>query len=203
MKKSNILNDSELVQGSDAWLAVRKQGLGSSEIATVMGLNPYKTTHELWLEKTGQVEPPDLSNNYAIKRGQALEPLARNLFNETHKKNFQPVTFTHRENAFMKASADGYDFDTNELIEIKCLGDKNHRKVVIENQVIDYYKPQLQWMLMLSEATKCYFVAYNPSFPEPMHTIEVLPDLDMFEAMSFFAHRFWNAVQTKTPLEWD
>ncbi|WP_282384304.1 MULTISPECIES: lambda-exonuclease family protein [unclassified Pseudomonas] len=34
------------------WLAVRKQGIGSSDAAAAVGLNPYKSQLELWLEKT-------------------------------------------------------------------------------------------------------------------------------------------------------
>lgn len=33
------------------WLAVRKQGIGSSDAAAAVGLNPYKSQLELWLEK--------------------------------------------------------------------------------------------------------------------------------------------------------
>ena len=36
------------------WLAVRKQGIGSSDSAAAVGLNPYKSQLELWLEKTGR-----------------------------------------------------------------------------------------------------------------------------------------------------
>lgn len=36
------------------WLAVRKQGIGSSDAATAVGLNPYKSQLELWMEKTGR-----------------------------------------------------------------------------------------------------------------------------------------------------
>lgn len=36
------------------WLAVRKQGIGSSDAAAACGLNPYKSQLELWLEKTGR-----------------------------------------------------------------------------------------------------------------------------------------------------
>lgn len=38
------------------WLAVRKQGIGSSDAAAAVGLNPYKSQLELWLEKTGRDE---------------------------------------------------------------------------------------------------------------------------------------------------
>lgn len=36
------------------WLTVRKQGIGSSDAAAAVGLNPYKSPLELWLEKTGR-----------------------------------------------------------------------------------------------------------------------------------------------------
>ena len=38
----------------DDWLAVRKQGIGSSDAAAAVGLNPYKSQFELWLEKTNR-----------------------------------------------------------------------------------------------------------------------------------------------------
>lgn len=36
------------------WLAVRRNGIGSSDAAAAVGLNPYKSRLELWLEKTGR-----------------------------------------------------------------------------------------------------------------------------------------------------
>lgn len=36
------------------WLTLRKQGIGSSDAAAAVGLNPYKSQLELWLEKTGR-----------------------------------------------------------------------------------------------------------------------------------------------------
>jgi len=38
----------------DDWLAIRKQGIGSSDAAAAVGLDPYKSPLELWLEKTGR-----------------------------------------------------------------------------------------------------------------------------------------------------
>ena len=38
----------------EEWLAVRNQGIGSSDAAAAVGLNPYKSQLELWLEKTGR-----------------------------------------------------------------------------------------------------------------------------------------------------
>ena len=49
----------------DQWLSVRKGGIGSSDAASAVGLNPYKSQLELWMEKTGRdadlpkVDPKD------------------------------------------------------------------------------------------------------------------------------------------------
>jgi hypothetical protein len=52
----------------DQWLAIRKQGIGSSDAAAAVGLNPYCSPLELWMIKTGrdgnlpQVDPDDDSS---------------------------------------------------------------------------------------------------------------------------------------------
>ena len=40
----------------EEWLEARKNGIGGSDAATILGLNPYKTTIELWEEKTGDMQ---------------------------------------------------------------------------------------------------------------------------------------------------
>lgn len=45
--KTNHLN-------RDDWLNVRKGGIGSSDAGAAVGLNPYKSQLELWMEKTGR-----------------------------------------------------------------------------------------------------------------------------------------------------
>lgn len=38
----------------DQWLEVRKGGIGSSDAGAAVGLNPYKSQLQLWMEKTGR-----------------------------------------------------------------------------------------------------------------------------------------------------
>ena len=40
----------------DTWLQERSKGIGGSDVATVLGLNPYKTPLSLWEEKTGKTK---------------------------------------------------------------------------------------------------------------------------------------------------
>ena len=42
-----------------AWHAERKLGLGGSDIGAVLGLSPYRTAVDVWLDKTGRAAPQD------------------------------------------------------------------------------------------------------------------------------------------------
>ena len=187
-------------QGSKSWLEWRNKGIGSSDIATILGVNPYNSVEDLWLEKTGQKPPPDLSNNFAVKRGTALEPIARNLINDRLSMHYDPATFEHPEYKFMRYSSDGYERDANEIIEIKCMGPKNHNKVLTEKRVIDYYMPQCMWGLMITGAYLCVFVSYNPEFENNLAMVEVHPDESYFKMIKEKSIWFWECVeQMKNP----
>lgn len=50
----------------------RKSYIGASDMAAVLGLSPWRSAYDLWLEKTGRVDLD--SNNRATQRGTRLEP---------------------------------------------------------------------------------------------------------------------------------
>jgi putative phage-type endonuclease len=59
----------------------RSNFLGGSDIAAVMGLSPWKTPVELWMEKTGRApqEEPDDAKKRILERGHKLEPFIRDM----------------------------------------------------------------------------------------------------------------------------
>lgn len=57
---------------SDQWHTNRGVGLGGSDIGAVLGLNQYKGQLQVYFEKTQGITE-DLSKNYAVRRGNALE----------------------------------------------------------------------------------------------------------------------------------
>lgn len=59
----------------DEWLRLRQQGIGASEIAAALGVSRYKTPLRLYLEKTGQLEPEDLSTKARVDWGKRTEQL--------------------------------------------------------------------------------------------------------------------------------
>jgi len=109
------------------WLEERKKGIGGSDAATILGLNPYKTTIELWEEKTGRREAPDISDKPYVKYGTQAEDLLRQLFAldypqyiVTHEEN---TIIKHPEHPFLFASLDGKLLDVatgkEGILEIK------------------------------------------------------------------------------------
>jgi putative phage-type endonuclease len=59
------------------WIKARMQGIGGSEAATVLGLNPWETPLQLYLRKTSNEEPED-KDNEAMYWGRVLEdPIAK------------------------------------------------------------------------------------------------------------------------------
>lgn len=63
----------------EEWLNERK-AIGGSDAACVIGMNPWKTNVELWLEKTGQCEPDDISDKPVVRYGTKAEAPLRQLF---------------------------------------------------------------------------------------------------------------------------
>jgi len=53
----------------------RTKFIGGSDAAAILGVSPYKTPYQLWMEKTGQVEDDfDVSRDKVLRRGKMLEP---------------------------------------------------------------------------------------------------------------------------------
>lgn len=106
MVEMTVLKDRE------AWLKNRTRGIGGSDISAVVGLNPYKTNVELWMEKTGQTTPEDISEKDYVKYGTEAECHLRELF----KLDFPQYavdyvennSFTNSKYPWAVASLDGW-----------------------------------------------------------------------------------------------
>ena len=93
--------------------------IGSSEIATILGLNPYKTILELWAEKTGAVPPADLTGNEAVEWGCRLERVVSEKFAE--KNNVKLIAykkrFVHPKYPFLSCELDNIIAGTDEMVD--------------------------------------------------------------------------------------
>lgn len=70
--RSDLIQTSTKTMTDDQWYDFRMNGIGASEVAAVMGLNPYKSSIELFYEKIGQ-KPINRQENAAMFWGTELE----------------------------------------------------------------------------------------------------------------------------------
>lgn len=78
------------------WQDARKGSIGGSDAAAIVGLNSYKSAYALWAEKSGKIEPEDISMKEAVRLGHELEPYVAKRFSEITGKKVR------RENYILK-----------------------------------------------------------------------------------------------------
>lgn len=114
------------LRSHDEWLERRGKTIGGSDASAIVGLNPYKTNVELWLEKTGRVQHEDIGNKPYVQYGTQAERHLRELF----KLDFPQLRVEYVENnlwvnsryQWAHYSADGWLYDDRGrlgILEIK------------------------------------------------------------------------------------
>jgi putative phage-type endonuclease len=94
----------------EEWLAERKNGIGASEVATALGVNPFKSAFELWAEITGLAEAENLDDRETIIWGKLLEgPIIGEFGRRTGRvvdPHNQNVMLVHPTHGFLRGTPD-------------------------------------------------------------------------------------------------
>jgi putative phage-type endonuclease len=170
--------------------ADRAKSVGASEIAVILGISPFKTKYQLYLEKTGKVRPQDLSNNFAVQKGVTWEPVARALFESETGMKFEPNrTMKSPETPWLSCLNDGWNESFKAVLEIKCGGKALHEGAS-RGEIPDYYFCQVQYEMLCANALIGYFLSFNTA-DKSMHVVTVHPDLDLQKKLEDAATDFW------------
>lgn len=91
------------------WLQHREQGIGSSEVATILGLNPWETPYQLWRRKKGLDKGK--SETFAMKAGHYLEDAVSMFWHDETgrdiiKRSAGDWLMVNTEKPFMRVSPD-------------------------------------------------------------------------------------------------
>lgn len=107
------------------WLDHRT-GIGGSDAAAILGLNPWTSNLDIYNYKTGEDTPPDISDKAVVKYGHKAEASIRNLFALDHpefKVEYKANnSWTNEELPWAQASLDGWLTDQDGrlgVLEIK------------------------------------------------------------------------------------
>lgn len=176
----------------------RSNYIGGSDISVIMGMNRWKTPLKLWLEKTGEVVPDDLSKVEAVQLGTELEEfVAQKFARETGKQvRVQNKMYVHPDYPYMVAHIDRLITGSDELLECKTCS--AYKKEEWDNDCIPQeYILQVIWYLGLTGRKKGYIAVLigGQSFKYK----EIDFDQELFDVMVDKANKFWDMVKTKTP----
>ena len=147
----------ELVPGSPEWL----QTVSASQIATIIGINPWQTPFELWQRKAGITPQP--AQTGAQTRGHEFEPLIFRWVAEKHPDwdVQQTGTWRHKHRDWQTCNPDGLIVDDTDhmVLEIKTTHDIREWD---RSGVPDYYQAQAQWQLDVLGLEKAVFAVCGP-----------------------------------------
>lgn len=142
------------------WLEHRKNYIGGSDAACIVGLNPYKSNVELWEEKTGKKQTDDISYKPYVKYGTDAEKYLRELFALDYPQ--YSVSYVDNNSVlndkypFAAASLDGFltELETGRhgILEIKTTNIlQSMQKEKWKNRIPDNYYIQILHYLMVTE----------------------------------------------------
>lgn len=183
----------KLVQSTPEWHAHRAQYRNASETAAVMGVSPWQTPYQLWALRTGRARQEVTA---AMARGTALEPQAREAYEQRTGHVMQPLVLVEGE---YSASLDGLTFDGSLIVEIKCPvrgRDSSLWKSVAAGEVPAYYGWQIEHQLMVSGASMAHLFVFDGA---EGHLTEIAPRPELWKAIQEAWDAFMHCIKTDTP----
>lgn len=99
----------------------RKNMIGSSDIAAIMGLSRWKTPLALWAEKTGEIPEENLDEREYVEWGKRLEDVVAQKFSEKNNVKLMAYKkrFVHPVHKFISCELDRIIVGTDEMAEVK------------------------------------------------------------------------------------
>jgi putative phage-type endonuclease len=183
---------TEVIGLTPEQLAIRKHGIGGSEIAAVAGLSPWAGPLDVYLEKTGQTEDKDNSN---MERGRFLEDGLRQWFTfRTGQAVRKATTLVHPEHPIVIATPDGIVHD--DMVDLGVLELKSPQWTADHwgnegtDQIPPYYIPQVQWEMACTGLKKAWVAALLHG---NLSVYLVKWDEELFTDLVSLAEDFWTS----------
>jgi len=187
-------------QGDDQWLEMKFTHLGGSYAPILMGESIFSTPFQLWQKMLLKIKTPD---NGAFARGRALEPIARELYQQDlaqycgiNEDLITPVVQSN-EYPWMIASLDGCTPDLKRACEIKCVNREDH-ELSYKGQIPKHYFGQLQHIIHILDLKKIDYISYHPDAARAYVRLEIDRDNDYISRYLETAQKFYEDLCTFT-----
>lgn len=178
-------------QGSAEWHELRRTHIGASMCPDIMGVG-YNTPYKLWEQ---MVLGKEVTETEAMRRGSALEPMAREYIERAKNKSFRPCVGRSSRFPWQIASFDGLSDEY--VLEIKCPGEKVFAQLRT-GEVPEKYIWQIQHQLCVSDKSEAILLIFGLGAPIE---ISVHRDYKMISDLLDKEEVFYKNVIEKTPPE--
>lgn len=138
----------------EEWLRLRAQGIGASDAAAAVGLSPYKTPFQLWMEKTGRA--PEVAESEAMRWGHRLQRVVGEAFADETKRVVAPAgeftIYEHPDSPILIATLDflqrkGFGHELG-ILEAKTAGYAKKEDWI--DQAPLHYTVQVQYQMLVT-----------------------------------------------------
>lgn len=169
-------------------VAIRRTGVGASEVAEVVELHPYRGPIDVWLRKTGRVAEHE--ENDRSELGHHLEAFALALYQKRTgiKLQRKKVTLRHPVHEHMLASPDALGRTEDIGAEAKVVGWRMQHHWA-EDSVPDYVRLQAVQNMAVTDRERWDVVALIGGTDLRVYTI--LRDRDMEALLAESIELFW------------
>ena len=145
-------NAKNLTAAKAAWLEERRSYIGATDAGAILGVNPYRTPHDVWLDKKGLIED---ESSIAMRAGTYMEAfIAAEYQRHTGVKILRSQTYRHKDHAWAGCNPDR-EVKINGvpgLLECKRVGfwaSKNFGQDG-SDQIPEHYMIQILWQLIVT-----------------------------------------------------
>lgn len=184
------------------WLEVRGRGIGSSDAAAAVGLNPYKSMLELWLEKTGQAPArADSSDDEQSPTywGTLLEPIVaahytRKTGNRVRRVN---AVLAHPQESWMLANLDREVIGAPDVQILECKTAGLNGARLWRDGVPEYVQLQVLHQLAVTGKRAADVAVLVCGQELRIHRIE--RDETMIAQLMELERAFWKLVTDRVP----
>lgn len=138
-----------------AQLEARRAGIGGSDVSAILGLSPWRTPLEVYLDKLGELPP--VAETPEMRWGSVLEPvIIAELERETGLQVRRDLPMVqHAEHSFMLANLDGMTED-GAIVECKTARSDKDWGEPGSDEIPVYYQTQVAHYLAVTGATLAY-----------------------------------------------
>lgn len=188
----------------EEWLAVRKQGIGSSDAAAACGIHPYLSMLELWMIKTGRMESSideSIEGYSPLYWGNTLEPMVAKYYQEHTGNKVRRVNAILQhpdpDKHFMLANLDYAITGSDEVQVLECKTAGEHGAKLWKQGVPLYVTCQVQHQLAVTGKQAAHICVLLCGHEAKIYKVE--RDERLIESIMEHEREFWQYVETDTP----